>query len=330
MNELVTIISPCFNGEKYIDSFIMSVLQQTYDQIELIMIDDGSVDHTNEKIRSYEKAFAQRGFSLECRYQENKGQAAAINLGLQNYSGKYLMFADADDILVPDNVLEKVHYLEQHPEMGFVQCRGALKEKKFFSSECAVFERTNDGAADHFFEDLIHENNIVFQPQAYLIRTEAFKAAIPDQHLYESREGQNWQILLPLAYHYPCGYIDKILFQVVSHADSHSRVHRTYEQMRQRQDNIEILKTETVKKIPGMPEEERAGWFREIKIQHALNQLKLAYLRWDFRDMKAERQRLNSLGYTRKFKEMLLIYWGTLIWGRIWRIMKESVQKNRT
>ena len=82
MMPLVSIISPCYNGEKYLSCFLESVLSQSYDNIELIMVDDGSTDRTKEIICSFEDKFRNRNLSLCYIYQENRGQAAAINRGL--------------------------------------------------------------------------------------------------------------------------------------------------------------------------------------------------------------------------------------------------------
>ena len=78
MKPLVSIISPCYNGEKYLHRFLRSVLHQTYERIELILIDDGSEDGSRDIILSYQKQFEEKGYLFHYIYQKNSGQAAEI------------------------------------------------------------------------------------------------------------------------------------------------------------------------------------------------------------------------------------------------------------
>jgi glycosyltransferase involved in cell wall biosynthesis len=115
MPGLVSIVMPAFNGENFIRQAIDSVLSQTYSNWELIIVDDGSTDHTAEIIRGY-------GDDSRIRYiyQENKGQAAALNRGLDLASGEFITTLDTDDWYAPDSLLERVHYLNGHLEFGTV------------------------------------------------------------------------------------------------------------------------------------------------------------------------------------------------------------------
>ena len=112
MNELVSIISPCYNGAKYVKNFLDSVLTQTYPAIELIFIDDASTDETFNIVNSYVPLFTEKGYSLLYkRMLINCGQAAAINVGLQLFSGDYVAWMDSDDILYRDAIAKKVAFL---------------------------------------------------------------------------------------------------------------------------------------------------------------------------------------------------------------------------
>lgn len=87
---LVSVIIPCFNGEKYICDAIDSVLQQTYPNIEIIVVNDGSTDNSAKIITGY-------GKKLHVLHQENTGLSAARNAGVKAAKGKYLAFLDCDD-----------------------------------------------------------------------------------------------------------------------------------------------------------------------------------------------------------------------------------------
>ena len=93
MNELVSIIVPVYNLEKYIQFNIDNLLSQTYKNIEVIYVDDGSSDSSAQIIRSA----AEKDNRIKYYYKENGGVSSARNLGLEKAEGKYIMFVDGDD-----------------------------------------------------------------------------------------------------------------------------------------------------------------------------------------------------------------------------------------
>ena len=101
---LISIIMPCFNAEAYLESTIANVFQQTYSNIELIIVDDGSTDSSPELLIAAQKVYA----SLSCFVQENSGPYVARNLALQHAKGDFIAFLDADDYWAAD-CLEKLY-----------------------------------------------------------------------------------------------------------------------------------------------------------------------------------------------------------------------------
>ncbi|MGF3194966.1 glycosyltransferase family 2 protein [Facklamia sp. P13055] len=99
--ELVSVIIPVYNSECYIESTLMSVLKQTYRNIELIIVNDGSTDKSVETIKSTTKDFYHK---VHLIHQENSGQSVARNVGIKNSKGKYIYFLDSDDILKIDAI----------------------------------------------------------------------------------------------------------------------------------------------------------------------------------------------------------------------------------
>lgn len=93
MDRKISVILPVWNGEKYLAEAIESVLAQDYPEKELIVIDDGSTDHTAKVIERYKK-------QIVSLYQENRGLGASRNLGIAHASGAYLAFLDHDDLWV--------------------------------------------------------------------------------------------------------------------------------------------------------------------------------------------------------------------------------------
>lgn len=110
---LVSVIMPAYNSRAYISEAICSVLSQDYEHLELIVVDDGSVDGTQDEVR----LFGERVRLIE---QENSGPAAARNRGVSVARGKFLAFIDSDDIWLPGKIKAQVSYLAEHPDTGVV------------------------------------------------------------------------------------------------------------------------------------------------------------------------------------------------------------------
>lgn len=227
----VSIITPCFNGEEYVERFFITILNQTYSHIELIFVNDGSNDATEHIAMKYQKKFEEKGIKFRYIYQDNSGQAAALNQGLKVFQGEYLMWTDADDILLPDNVKHKVEFLEMNPQYAYVMCYGKTVNEGKINVYKDDFRRIPPTDQDNMFEDLIMERNVIFTPGVYMVRTEEFLKINPGRHIYESRVGQNFQMLLPMAFHYSCGYLKEYLFCYVIRNSSHSRDANTEDKM---------------------------------------------------------------------------------------------------
>lgn len=263
ISPLVSIISPCYNGEEYIGRFLESVLNQSYPNIELIVVDDGSTDETKMIINKYIKKFDIKKYNFfYIKQEKNKGQAAACNRGLSLFSGDYLMWMDSDDILYKDAIQKKVDFLEKNKNLGFVLNWGDIVDISDLEKVIGILKRKKPKEKDNLFLDLLNEYNVVFCPGSIMVRTKCLKKAIPNLHIFESREGQNWQFMLPLAYSCKWGYLNESLFKYVVRNDSHSHAKRSYEDEIRRRNNIFILQKSTIEKIVGMSDEEKNRWIQ--------------------------------------------------------------------
>jgi len=118
MNPSVSIIIATYNFEKFLKETIESVFQQTFQDWELIIVDDGSTDKTSEIVKPYL-------LDKRVRYifQPNRGLPAARNVGLGASSGKYIQFLDADDLIHPEKLKKQAQFLDSHPEIDGVICQ---------------------------------------------------------------------------------------------------------------------------------------------------------------------------------------------------------------
>lgn len=107
---LVSIITPAYNTEKYIAEAIESVINQTWQNWELLLINDGSTDRTKEICQQY----AERDSRIRLTNTENHGVSAARNIGLKQIKGEYVTFLDSDDVLPINSIASRTNALISH------------------------------------------------------------------------------------------------------------------------------------------------------------------------------------------------------------------------
>jgi glycosyltransferase involved in cell wall biosynthesis len=124
VNSLVSIIIPAYNAERYIAETIESVINQTYKNWELIIVDDGSIDNTALIIQTY--LINPR---VQYKYQHNSGVSITRNNGIKFSKGDYIAFLDADDVWTADYLEYKIYILNQHLDVGVVTSNGQLIDR---------------------------------------------------------------------------------------------------------------------------------------------------------------------------------------------------------
>lgn len=113
----ISVIVPAYNAEKYLSVMIKSILEQTFRDFELILVNDGSIDRTPEIMAE----FAAKDSRIKIINQKNKKLPGARNAGMKIAAGKYLYFADADDILHPQ-LLEQLYQAAEKENADFACC----------------------------------------------------------------------------------------------------------------------------------------------------------------------------------------------------------------
>lgn len=116
-NPLISVILPVYNGEEHLTECIESVLSQTFNDFEFIIVDDASTDNTLKILQKFA--------SIDSRikifqHKVNQKQTAAANTACQNASGKYIARMDADDIALPHRFKEQVEFMEKNPDIGMI------------------------------------------------------------------------------------------------------------------------------------------------------------------------------------------------------------------
>ena len=159
MNPLVSVVIPCYNHEHYIQQCIQSVLNQRYENIELIVIDDGSKDRSFEKIQAMEALCRERLVNFEFRQRENKGLCATLNEALSLCQGEYVSPIASDDFMLSEKLATQVEYAVAHPEVSSFYAGVQLID------EAGQFqERIELPLQIYSFDDIFMHNFVLYAP----------------------------------------------------------------------------------------------------------------------------------------------------------------------
>ncbi len=185
---LVSIVIPAYNAEQYVAQTIESVIRQTYQQLEVIVVDDGSTDATPGIVRNY----AEKDPRITIVTQSNAGLSAARNAGLKVAKGEYLCIIDADDIMLPEKIASQLACLEQHSEADFTY------SKVFYFNDGNKQLRMHDLATpegSEVYRALLRHGNLI-SPNAVFFRKKVFDTIGGFDEQLRSAEDLDYWLLL--------------------------------------------------------------------------------------------------------------------------------------
>ncbi|MCJ0741622.1 glycosyltransferase family 2 protein [Pedobacter montanisoli] len=179
---LVSIITPCYNSADFITATLNSVLEQSYQNWELIVIDDQSKDNTCELVEAFSK---QQPKIRLIKLEKNGGVANARNVGLEAANGKYIAFLDSDDIWLGEKLTNQVTYMEEKSLlMSFFAYHRINEEGEIISGKIGVPDSVN-------YKKLLWHNVIIFSTSMVL------KSAIGDLR-FKKTGHEDWIFWLDL------------------------------------------------------------------------------------------------------------------------------------
>ncbi len=198
----VSVITPVYNGERYLRAALDSLLAQTYPDWELVIVDDGSTDGTPDILASYSD---RRIVKLR---QPNSGEAAARNAGLANAHGEYIAFLDADDLYLPTALADFTAFMDTHPQIDAVFSDG------YFCDESdqrlmRLSEHRPGIYTGHILEPLVLSPSVITVPVCTMTR----RAAIEREQLQFDQQlviGPDWDFWIRLARYARFAYLDKL------------------------------------------------------------------------------------------------------------------------
>jgi teichuronic acid biosynthesis glycosyltransferase TuaG len=190
-NTLVSIITPTYNSAKYIVETIQSVQNQTYTNWEMIIVDDKSSDNTTEIVAQFAKTDSRIKTFL---MPTNSGPAKARNLGIENVTGKYMTFLDADDIWFPDFIENSINTINKTGiHFVFSSYKRSNEKLEFVYSDFIVPEKVS-------YTDILKSNSISCLT-AFLDIQKLGKKAMPD--IFKRQDMGLWlQYLKEIPYAY--------------------------------------------------------------------------------------------------------------------------------
>jgi glycosyltransferase involved in cell wall biosynthesis len=197
---LVSVIIPTYNRAHLITEAVESVLAQTYQNFELIVVDDGSTDNTGQVLRSF-------GSKIQLISQNNLGVAEARNIGIKTARGVYIAFLDADDLWLPDKLSSQIGFLDQNPNIEIVYCDVYLADERGRIFSCIHAHHT-----DHIFPYLLQKNIVVGSASSVMLRRTCFEKTGLFDPMLDALE--DWDMWLRLAACFRFGLVPRPLVEI--------------------------------------------------------------------------------------------------------------------
>jgi alpha-1,3-rhamnosyltransferase len=197
-NPLVSVIVPCYNHEKYLTECIDSIMNQSYTNFELVVIDDGSKDDSFKVLKELQKKY---NFNLI--HQKNRGLSATLNRGIQEFSkGKYITFCASDDYWCLDKLEKQVEFMEKNQE--FPMCYGNTYYINIDS--VPVIQKNKNFRGGWLFDDIFTYK--IHPPVNYMYRAKIFNEV---GYYNESMYAEDYYMNLKIASRFPIGYLNEYI-----------------------------------------------------------------------------------------------------------------------
>ncbi|MBA7515277.1 Undecaprenyl-phosphate 4-deoxy-4-formamido-L-arabinose transferase [subsurface metagenome] len=203
----VSVIIPTYNRAHLIGRAVQSVLNQTYQDFEIIVVDDGSMDDTEEVINEFQEQDKRIRY---IRYEKNKGAAAARNTGIKASRGEYIAFQDSDDEWFPEKLNESMRIITGHKDIDFIFSYGKIIKNKKIIGDVGKAHWVNNTSKKEVVIKLFMGNFI--PTQGVLVKKEKIiKVGGFDESFPSASDHELWLRLIPICNIY---FIDKPLFNL--------------------------------------------------------------------------------------------------------------------
>lgn len=206
----VSVVIPAYNSAQYLGEAVQSIFDQTFDDYEIIVVDDGSTDNTRDLVESY-------GGRVRYVHQENGGASKARNRGIAEARGAYIAFLDADDCWEPDKLEKQVSLLERNPNLGMVFTDAVGFDENGLLPRMG---RKKSLLLDGDVACNIFMYSGVGTPSVMVPRMVFDKVGVFDEQLFLAEDDNMW---IRIAAEYPVQLIDEPLTKVRDHPNRTTR-----------------------------------------------------------------------------------------------------------
>jgi glycosyltransferase involved in cell wall biosynthesis len=210
-NQLISVIMPTFNHELYIKEALRSIGNQTYKNIELIVINDGSTDRTDEIIKDYISNNSDK--SIKYLSKQNEGVCKTLNIGLEMSTGDYVAFLASDDLWLPNRLAIQLEFMENNKNIGMV-----FTDTWFLNFHSKTNRRWSDYKPKirTYFKNGIQNTDLyallLTQPLIPALTVLIRRNVLLDVGFFEEDLGcEDYDLWLRIAMNYPIGYIHQPL-----------------------------------------------------------------------------------------------------------------------
>lgn len=257
---LVSVITETYNSQLYISKLINSINSQTYNEIELIIVDDGSQDSTVNIVKeNVENGHKIDICLIEC---EHRGQAAALKTGLIEAKGEFIFCIDSDDYINDEFIANMIEFARRSEAAYFFP---SALDVDFESGEILGYRNPNALAFDgSYFLDILNSRNIVFA--GHFFRTEKLRIATNNFDIFTGPGGQNVQLLLPMSWYFrnPV-FVESSLYYISRRMGSHSRkIENPYDYLSKLNDYRNIY-INTINNITDMESSVKKEYIRSVE-----------------------------------------------------------------
>lgn len=272
----VSVVIATYNRARFLPQTIESILQQRFQDFELIVVDDGSTDGTQQVLKSY-------GDRIQYFYQENSGPSAARNLGIRHARGRWISIQDSDDLSTPDHLEILFGFAAKHPECGMVFANGAYLGGPEHNRDTIIPLNKSHRLAQNGVRLVDLFDKSIVRLQAALIPKQSLEAI--GGHDESLRVCMDLDLAFRLFMRYPVVYLDKVVFLYRKHEGNIGR-----DQELRLLENIRVIE-KLVREFPRA--REILGWER-IARRTAYRYYRLAKGRWKGGDREAAREAIHQ------------------------------------
>jgi len=244
---LISVIIPTYNRANLLSRAIKSVLNQIFKDFEIIVIDDCSIDNTEEVIKKFQEQDKRIRY---IRHEKNKEAAMTRNTGIKVAKGEYIAFLDSDDEWLPEKLEKQFALFRKNEKLGFVSCNALIIDEKSKEGRKYIMPRYKN-----ILEKLL-ESNFIDSTSSVVIRKDVLnEVGYFDEKI---KIGEDWDMWIRIAQKYEFDFVKKPLFRYYLHQNN---ITKTTSNLRKAKDKERIIEKykDLYKKYPKAYSEQLRG-----------------------------------------------------------------------